>query len=225
MRSPVFDADHLPVRSAERFALQNSRMVRVGLGPDLLAAKGTMVGYVGQLQFHAERTGSIAKLAKKVVTSENVSLMRVSGRGEVWLAQEAGYTHLLELEDEGISVNARNLMAFDATLSWDINRARAAGIMGGGLFNTTVGGRGTVVVNVVGKPLVLDCSQRPVHVDAQSAVCWSASLSPGVQSSMNGLRGGAGLRVEQPALRLPGRRPDRQRPGPVQLRPGLSARP
>ena len=99
MRSPIFDTDHLPTRSPERFARQNSRMVRVGIGPDLLASKGAMVGYVGQLQFHAEKTGSVAKLAKKIVTSENVSLMRISGQGEVWLAQEAGYTHLLELED------------------------------------------------------------------------------------------------------------------------------
>ena len=199
MRSPVFDAEHLPVRSTERFARQSSRMMRVGLGPDVLAAKGSMVGYVGQLQFHAEKTGSVAKLAKKVVTSENVSLMRISGQGEVWLAQDAGYTHLLELEDEGISVNARNLMAFDATLRWDINRARAGGIMGGGLFNTTVSGRGTVVVNLVGKPVVLDCSEQPVYVDAQSAVCWSATLSPGVRSSMNVssmLRGGSGEAVQ-----------------------------
>lgn len=199
MRSPIFDTDHLPTRSPERFARQNSRMVRVGIGPDLLATKGAMVGYVGQLQFHAEKTGGVARLAKKLVTSENVSLMRISGQGEVWLAQEAGYAHLLELEDEGISVNARNLLAFDAALQWDINRARGAGFMGGGLFNTTVSGRGTVVVTVVGKPVILDCSQQPVYVDAQSAVCWSATLSPGVQSSMNVssmLRGGSGEAVQ-----------------------------
>ena len=130
MRSPIFDADHLPVRSEERYALQNSRMVRVGLGPDILAAKGAMVGYTGQLQFHSEKTGSMAKLAKKIVTSENVSLMRVSGRGEIWFAREAGYNHLVHLEDEGLSINARNLLAFDATLQWDINRAKGGGILG-----------------------------------------------------------------------------------------------
>ena len=53
-------------------------------------------------------------------------------------------------------------------------------MLGGGLFNTTVGGRGHPVVHVVGKPVVLDCSQQPVYVDAQAAVCWSATLLPGV---------------------------------------------
>ena len=199
MRSPVFDADHLPVRSQERYALQNSRMVRVGLGPDVLAAKGVMVGYTGQLQFHSEKTGSMAKLAKKIVTSENVSLMRVSGQGEIWFAREAGYNHLVHLEGEGLSINSRNLLAFDATLQWDINRARGGGVLGGGLFNTTVGGRGTLAITVVGKPVVLDCSQQPVYVDAQAAVCWSATLTPGVTSSMNMssmLRGGSGEAVQ-----------------------------
>ena len=199
MRSPIFDSDHLPVRSQERFAPQNSRMMRVGLGPDVLAAKGAMVGYTGQLQFHAERAGSMAKLAKKVVTSENVSLMRVSGQGEAWFAQNAGYLHLVHLENEGLSINARNLLVFDASLQWDINRVKGAGLLGGGLFNTTVGGTGTVVVDVVGKPVVLDCAQQPVYVDAQSAVCWSATLTPGVHSSMNMssmLRGGSGEAVQ-----------------------------
>jgi uncharacterized protein (AIM24 family) len=67
--------------------------------------------------------------------------------------------------------------------------------MAGGLFNTTVSGTGTVAINVVGNPVVLDCSQQPTYVDVQSAVCWSANLTPGVHSSMNMrsmLRGGSG---------------------------------
>ena len=199
MRSRVFDAEHLPVRSQERYALQSSRMIRVGLGPDVLAVKGTMVGYTGDLRFHHEKSGSVARMAKKVVTSENVSLMRVSGRGEAWLAHEAGYLHQVHLQDEALSINARNLLAFDASLRWDINRLKGAGMLGGGLFNTTVAGTGTVVVNVIGKSVALDCSQQPVYVDAQSAVCWPATLAPGVHSSMNMgsmLRGGSGEAVQ-----------------------------
>ena len=106
---------------------------------------------------------------KKVVTSENVSLMRVSGQGEVYFADEAGYIHLMHLDNEGISINSRNILAFDASLQWDINRTKGAGIATGGLFNTTIGGTGTVAINVVGKPVVLDCTQRPTFVDPQSS--------------------------------------------------------
>ncbi len=199
MRSDLFDQSNLRVQSQERFTLQNDQMLRVGLGPDLLATKGAMVAYTGQVQFHHEKAGGMAKLAKKIVTSEDVSLMRVTGQGEVYFASDAGYVFLLELENEGISLNVRNLLAFDATLTWDINRVKGAGIMTGGLFNTTVGGTGTVAVTSVGKPVVFDCSQQPVYADPNSTVCWSANLVPAVHSSMqmsSMLRGGSGEAIQ-----------------------------
>lgn len=195
MRSELFEQSNLQAAGNERYALQNSQMLRVRVGPDVLATKGTMIAHQGQVEFHHEKAGSLGKLAKKVLTSENVSLMRVSGQGDVWFADEAGFVHLLHLENEGVSVNSRNILAFDATLQWDINRTKGAGIASGGLFNTTVGGTGTLAVTVVGKPVVLDCSQRPTYVDPQAAVCWSANLTPGIHNSMNVssvLRGGSG---------------------------------
>src|SRR3546814_10641240 len=129
MKSHLFDTANLPVQSVERWAKQNSRSLRVGLGPDVLAAKGAMVSHRGQLTFQHEKAGSMVKLAKKVVTSEDVALMRVSGQGEVWFAREAGYLNLVHLEGEGISINQRNLLAFDASLTWDINRIKGAGLI------------------------------------------------------------------------------------------------
>lgn len=199
MRSDLFDQANMRVQSDQRFALQNDQMLRVGLGPDVLATKGAMVAYQGQVGFHHEKAGGFGKLAKKIVTSEDVSLMRVSGQGEVWFASEAGYVFLMDLDNEGISLNVRNLLAFDATLTWDINRVKGAGIMTGGLFNTTVGGTGTVALTSVGKPMVFDCSQQPVYVDPNSSVCWSANLTPTVHNSMNMgsmLRGGSGEAVQ-----------------------------
>ncbi|MGH3332927.1 MAG: AIM24 family protein, partial [Nocardioidaceae bacterium] len=167
----------------------------VSLGPDVLAVKGAMVAYQGQIQFLHEKSGSMGKLLKKMVTSEDMPLMRVSGQGEVFFANEAGYVYLVELGGDGISVNGRNLLAFDSALQWDINRVKGAGMMAGGLFNTTVSGTGTVALCTVGKPVVLDCSQQPTYVDVQAAVAWSANLVPNVVSSMNMksmLRGGSG---------------------------------
>jgi uncharacterized protein (AIM24 family) len=195
MQSELFAQSNLEVQADQRFALQNSQMLRVSLGPDVLAVKGSMVAFQGQVQFHHEKSGSMAKLLKKMVTSEDMPLMRVTGQGEVFFANEAGYVYLVELGGEGISVNGRNLLAFDAELQWDINRVRGAGMMAGGLFNTTVAGHGTVALCTVGKPVVLDCSQQPTYVDVQAAVAWSANLVPNVVSSMNMksmLRGGTG---------------------------------
>jgi uncharacterized protein (AIM24 family) len=195
MHSDLFDQTNLERQSEDRFVLQNSQMLRVALGPDVLATKGSMVAFQGQVRFDHEKSGSFAKLAKKIMSSEDVSLMRVSGQGEVFFADQAGYVYLLQLENEAITINSRNLMAFDASLEWDIKRTKGAGMASGGFFNTTVSGTGTVAINVVGKPLVLDCSQQPTFVDTQAAVCWSAALVPGINNTMNMksmLRGGSG---------------------------------
>ena len=200
MKSRLFDQAHLKTDSTERWSLQNEQMLRVGLGPDVLASKGSMVAYQGDISFHHEKSGSMAKLAKKIVTSEDVSLMRVSGQGEVFFANQSGYAFTLDLENEGVSLNFRNLLAFDATLTWDINRIKGGGVMAGnGFFNTTVGGTGTVAVTSVGKPPVFDCSRAPVAVDPNSTVLWSANLSPTVHNSMNMssmLRGGSGEAIQ-----------------------------
>lgn len=155
-----------------------------------------MVAFQGSIRFDHEKSGSVGRLAKKVFTSENVRLMRVSGQGEVFFADQAGYVYLLHLENEAISIDSRNLLAFDASLSWDINRTKGAGIASGGFFNTTVSGTGTGAINVVGNPVVLDCSQQPTYVHTNAAVCWSANLVPAVNNSMNMksmLRGGEAL--------------------------------
>ncbi len=195
MKSELFAQSNLEVTEQHRFGLQNSQMLRVALGPDVLAVKGSMVAFQGQVQFHHEKAGSMGKLLKKVLTNEDMPLMRVSGQGEVFFANEGGYVYLVELDGDGISVNGRNLLAFDATLDWDINRVKGAGMMAGGLFNTTVSGAGTAALCTVGKPVVLDCSQQPTFVDVQAAVAWSSTLAPNVVSSMNVksmLRGGSG---------------------------------
>jgi uncharacterized protein (AIM24 family) len=194
VKSELFGQDNLEVEG-HRFALQNSQLLRVALGPDVLAVKGAMVAFQGQIRFEHEKAGGVGKLLKKMVTSEDMPLMRVSGQGEVFFANEAGYVYLVELTGDGISVNGRNLLAFDAAMQWDINRVKGAGMMAGGLFNTTVSGTGSVALCTVGQPVVLDCSRQPTYVDVQACVAWSADLVPAVVSSMNMtsmLRGGSG---------------------------------
>jgi uncharacterized protein (AIM24 family) len=195
MQSELFGQANLELEGAQRFAVQNPQLLRVALGPDVLATKGSMVAYQGRVTFQHEGAGSVGKLLKKVLTSEDVPLMRVSGDGEVFFANEAGFVYLVELGGDAISVNGHNLLAFDAALQWDIRRVQGAGMLSGGLFNTVVNGTGTVALCTVGQPVVLDCSQQPTYVDVQAAVAWSANLVPQVVSSMNMrslLRGGTG---------------------------------
>jgi len=199
MRSDLFDTEHHERQTADRWVLQSKRMLRVSLGEDVLATKGAMVAYQGPVEFHHEGAGGLGKLMRKALTSEDNPLMRVSGSGEVFFANEANTVFLVALEGDGISINGSSLLAFDATLDSDVHRTKGAGVMSGGLFNTLVQGTGTVALACDGEPMLLDCSQQPTYVDTQAAVCWSANLTPNVVSSMNMrsmLRGGSGEAVQ-----------------------------
>jgi uncharacterized protein (AIM24 family) len=91
-------------------------------------------------------------------------------------AHNADDVHLFYLENEALTVNGANLLAFDPQLGWDIQRVQGAGIAAGGLFNTTIRGTGWVAVTAHGTPVLLDTGRMPTFVDGQSAVCWSATL-------------------------------------------------
>ncbi len=199
MRSDLFDVRHQEVSTDERFVLQSKRMLKVTLGADVLATKGAMVAFQGSVKFHHEGAGSVGRMMKKIVTSEDNRLMRVSGNGEVFFADTASEIFLVSLEGDALSVNGRNLLAFDAALSWDIKRTRGAGMISGGLFNTILSGTGQVALTSDGDPMLLDCSREPTYVDVNAAVCWSANLVPQVVNSMNMksmLRGGSGEAIQ-----------------------------
>lgn len=195
MKSDLFAQANLEVQTTERFVLQNPRMLKVTLGAPVLATKGVMVAYQGQVTFEHKSAGSIGKLMKKVMTSEDNPLMTVEGQGEVFFADTAKNVFILNLEGDGISINGRNLLAFDANLDHDIRRVKGVGVAAGGLFNTIVQGTGQVALVADGDPMILDCSQQPTYVDINAAVCWSANLAPQIHNSMtmrSSLRGGSG---------------------------------
>lgn len=195
MRSHLFDTANAEVTTTERWVRQNGKMIKVTLGDDVLSAKGAMVAYQGEVTFTHEGSGSLGKLVRRAMTSDDAPLMRVAGRGEVFFARLAQEAFLVTLEGDGLSVNGASLLAFDATLQWDIHRVQGAGMLSGGAFNTLIQGHGTVALCSDGHPMLLDCSQQPTFVDIQAAVAWSANLAPQVKSSMNMrsmLRGGSG---------------------------------
>lgn len=165
--------------STDAFALQNRKLLKVRLDQGSIRAKsGSMVAYQGQVAFE-HVSGGIGKMLKRAVTGEGQRLMSMTGSGEVFLADSAKHVHLLYLENETITVNGQALLAMDDDISWDIQRVQggAAGMMAGGLFNTTLKGTGYVALLTDGEPMMLDPAQAPTFADAQAAVAWSGGVT------------------------------------------------
>jgi uncharacterized protein (AIM24 family) len=170
--------------STESFALQNSKLLKVRLSQETIQGKlGSMVAYQGEVSFEHAGSGGLGRMLKKAVTGEGQSLMKMSGSGEVFLADQAQDIHLLYLEGEKITVNGKNLLAFDADIDWNIERVQgASGMMGGGLYNTSLQGTGWVAVLSDGPPVLLNVSSAATFADAQAAITWSQGVSTSLKT-------------------------------------------
>jgi uncharacterized protein (AIM24 family) len=178
--------EYQETQSQEPFALQNSKLLKVSLNQITIQAKlGSMVAYQGDVSFEHAGSGGMSRLVKKAMTGEGTRLMKITGTGEVFLGEQAQDVHLLKLENDAITVNGSNLLAFDAGIDWDIKKVEgAAGFMGGGLFNTSLQGTGWVAVISDGPPVLLNTGDAPTYADPQAAITWSSSLSTSVKTDI-----------------------------------------
>lgn len=175
IRSELLSGEYAEVDANARVVRQNSKMLKVRLGEPVLARQGSMVAFQGNIDFDHEGAGGVGKFLKKAATGEGVQLMRCTGQGEIFFASEADQVHILHLEGSALSVNGRNVLAFEPTLEYDIQRVQGAGVLTGGLFNTRLSGHGWVAITTKGQPVVLHTNQ-PTFGDPQAVVAWSADL-------------------------------------------------
>ncbi|SIS15327.1 AIM24 family protein [Williamsia sterculiae] len=185
MQSDLFAPAHAEVSGAG-IQKQGGKMCRVGLNGEVMARAGSMVAYQGDMRFEAQGAGGIGRAIRQAMSGEGVPLMKVSGRGDLFLANAAADVHLIDLDgSDGLTINGANVLAFESSLRYDIARVRGAGAMSNaGLFNCVFTGRGRIAITTEGSPVVLTVDQ-PTYADPQAAVAWSSSLSTGVKSNDN----------------------------------------
>jgi uncharacterized protein (AIM24 family) len=173
-------------QSQQAFALQNSKLLKVSLDQITIQAKaGSMVAYQGDVAFEHAGSGGMSRMLKKAVSGEGMTLMKMSGTGEVFLADTAQDIHLLYLENDAITVNGANLLAFDAGIDWDIKRVEGvSGMMGGGLFNMALTGTGWVSIISDGPPVLLNTGEAPTFADPQAAITWASSVQTGIKTDI-----------------------------------------
>ncbi|ADB53094.1 AIM24 family protein [Conexibacter woesei] len=173
--------------STDAFTLQNSKLLKVRLEAVTIQAKiGSMVAYQGDVKFEHAGSGGMSRMLKKAVSGEGAELMKVTGHGEVFLADAAQDIHLIHLEDDKITCNGAHVLAFDAGIDWDIERVKDAGsAVAGGMTNLSLKGTGWVAVVTDGPPVRLDVETAPTFADAQAAIVWSSGVSTSVKTDVN----------------------------------------
>ena len=173
------------VESQDAFSLQNSKLLKVELNMVTIQAKlGSMVAYQGDVTFEHAGSGGMSRMLKKAVTGEGTTLMRITGQGEVFLADTAQDIHLIYLENDNVTCNGRNVLAFDAGIEWDIQKVQGgtSAMLSGGLFNMALTGTGWVAVLSDGPPVLLNVASAPTFADAQAAITWSSGVTSSLRT-------------------------------------------
>lgn len=184
--------------SQDPFSLQNKKLLKIqmGFGP-VWARTGSMVAYQGDVRFENKGAGGLGKMFKAAVTGEGVDMMQCTGQGELFVADQASEIQVMYLENDAISVNGNNVLAFSSSIEWDIHRIQARGAaMTGGLYNVSLRGTGYVAITTKGEPVALDVASAPTFGDAQAVVLWTSGVTMDVRVDTGGLkslvRGGTG---------------------------------
>ncbi|MBY0122678.1 AIM24 family protein [Bacillus sp. S/N-304-OC-R1] len=164
------------------FELETQRILEINLANQIWAKAGAMISYRGKIKF--EREGilehGIGKMFKKALTGEGTSLMKATGNGKLYLADQGKKISILNLQGDSIFVNGNDLLAFEPSISWDIKlMRRIAGMLSGGLFNVRLEGTGMVAITSHYEPLTLIVTpDSPVFTDPNATVAWSGTLQP-----------------------------------------------
>ena len=167
-----------------RFTRQNSSLLKVRLDGDQVQARlGSMVAYQGDVRFE-HKSGGVGRFLKKALTGEGVRIMTIAGTGDVFLAQDARKIMVLDLDNDRMTVNGDNILAFDSGIDWDIRKVEGAGMFAGGLFNVVLEGSGKVAVTAHGEPVLLDTS-TPTAADPAAAIAWSGGVRTSLRSDVS----------------------------------------
>ncbi|MFI8948643.1 TerD family protein [Streptomyces sp. NPDC053750] len=171
--------------TGQRWTQQNKKLVRVDLGAEgqpVLARQGSMVLYQGKVDFSYKGAGFTGRVVGNA-TGQEMQLMRCTGKGQVFLADNSAMLHPIELQGDAVCVSAENVLAFDESLQYEVRRIEGHGIPGGALFTMQFQGTGTIVVKTHGVPVVLPVTPT-TFADCNAVVAWSAAAQVVVSSQV-----------------------------------------
>ncbi|MBN6888542.1 uncharacterized protein (AIM24 family) [Cytobacillus horneckiae] len=164
------------------FELETPRLLEINLTDQIWAKSGAMISYQGNIKFAREGIleHGLGKMFKRAFSGEGSALMKATGNGKLYVADQGKKISIIRLAGEAFYVSGNDLLAFEPSLKWDIKLMRKiAGMLSGGLFNIRLEGYGMVAITSHYEPLTLVVSpNQPVYTDPNATVAWSGNLQP-----------------------------------------------
>jgi uncharacterized protein (AIM24 family) len=180
------------------FEQVNAKVVSAPVAPgrEVLARRGAMLAYTGQVGFAPVRatSGGLGGMAGRMMAGEQVAMMVAQGQGTVHYGYRGMHLTIIDVGQAGpLTVEADRLVAHDASLQatvvflgsqGGIRGAVRGAVSGQGLFTTQLHGYGTAAVLSHGGTIALPVRPgQTTTVDPQAFVAHVGQVNADI--SMN----------------------------------------
>ncbi|HEY2093725.1 MAG TPA: tetratricopeptide repeat protein [Thermoanaerobaculia bacterium] len=157
--------------ASRTFALHENGFLEINFARSVHVKRGTVSSYSGNLKFVAE-SGLLGTTAQ--------TLVKAAGHGKIFVYEKGRKTFLLDLNDEFIYVEGRNLLALEDSLTY-----RVESIYDGSyqrkIDTVKIFGKGSLAISTSIEPLTLRVTREyPLSISSEALVAWTGNLIPTV---------------------------------------------
>ena len=175
----------------------NEKLLEITLqNEECYAKSGAMIATTGEIRFSPATLGSenINSGMERMVTGEQMRLMRAQGSGTVLYARRGLHVQIVQLNGETLYIESDSVMAYDGRLrsgtQFQGNSGGVSGLVRGaatgqGLWTTTLQGQGEAAILSEGEALALDVTAgKDVFVDPNAYIGHKGNVQSAIHTDV-----------------------------------------
>jgi uncharacterized protein (AIM24 family) len=157
--------------ASKTFALHENGFLEINFARSVHCKRGTVSSYSGNLKFIAE-SGLLGTTAQ--------TLVKAVGQGKIFVYEKGRKTFLLDLHDEFIYVEGRNLLALEDSLTYRVEPIYDATYQRK-IDTVKIFGKGSLAISTSIEPLTLRVTREyPLSISSNALVAWTGNVIPTV---------------------------------------------
>jgi Flp pilus assembly protein TadD/uncharacterized protein (AIM24 family) len=165
------DVAHKIEGASKTFALHENGFLEINFARSVHCKRGTVSSYSGNLKFVAE-SGLLGTTAQ--------TLVKAVGQGKIFVYEKGRKTFLLDLNEEFIYVEGRNLLALEDSLTYRVEPIYDATYQRK-IDTVKIFGKGSLAISTSIEPLTLRVTREyPLSISSNALVAWTGNVIPTV---------------------------------------------
>jgi uncharacterized protein (AIM24 family) len=165
------DVDRRIEGASRTFTLHENGFLEINFARNVHVKRGTVSSYSGNLKFIAE-SGLLGTTAQ--------TLVKAVGQGKIFVYEKGRKTFLLDLNDEFIYVEGRNLLALEDSLTYRVEPIYDASYQRK-IDTVKIFGKGSLAISTSIEPLTMRVTREyPLSISSNALVAWTGNLIPTV---------------------------------------------